>query len=93
MNPTLEAWLGHAKEHKRSAIVGVSLGGPEKHLVFQQFDNLSDDDFEDVVGMLFVLFSGSSKRSVVDRLEMMEAAYRHARLMVTLESMEAAGEA
>jgi len=93
MDETLEAWLAHAKEHKRSAIVGVSLGGPEKHLVFQQFDNLSDDDFEDVVGMLFVLFSGSSKRNVVDRLEMMEAAYRHARLMVTLESMEAAGEA
>ena len=93
MNETLEAWLAHANAYKRSAIVGVSLGGPEKHLVFQQFDDLSDDDFEDVVGMLFVLFSGSSKRTVVDRLEMMEAAYRHARMMVTLESMEAAGEA
>ena len=93
MNPSLEAWLDHAKEHKRSAIVGVSLGGPERHLVYNHFDDLSDDDFEDAVSMLFVLFSGSSKRSIVDRLEMMDAAYRHARLAVALESMEAAGEA
>jgi hypothetical protein len=93
MNETLEAWIDHANTHKRSALIGVSLGGPENVLVYNSIDEMSDDDFEDVVGMLFVLFSGSSKRNVVDRLEMMEAAYRHARLMVTLESMEAAGEA
>ena len=93
MNETIEAWLAHANAYKRSAIVGVSLGGPEKVLVYNHFDEMSDGDFEDVTSMLFVLFSGSPKRSVVDRLEMMDAAYRHARLAVTLESMEAAGEA
>ena len=93
MDETLKSWLAHADEHKRSALVGVSLGGSEKVLVYNKFDEMSDDDFEDVTSMLFVLFSGRPGRSIVDRLEMMDAAYRHARLAVTLESMEAAGKA
>lgn len=93
MDQALEAWMNHAEEHQRSAIVGVSLGGPEMHLVYNRFDDLSDQDFEDIVSMLFVLFSGRPGRSVVDRLEMMDAAYRQARVSVTLECMESAGEA
>ena len=93
MNSSLEAWLAHAEEHGRSAIIGVSLGGPERQLVYNRFDDLSDQDFEDVGAMLFVLFSGRPGRNLVDRLEMMDTAYRHARMSVTLECMEAAGEA
>jgi len=93
MNSSLEAWLAHAEEHKRAALVGVSLGGPEKVLVYNSIDDLSDNDFDDAMSMLFILFSGRPGRSLMDRLEMMDAAYRHARLAVTLECMEAAGEA
>ena len=93
MNERLKSWLDHADTYKRSAIVGVSLGGPEKVLVFQHFDQMSDDDFEDVMAMLFVLFSGRPDAPLEKRLQLMDAAWRHARLAVAFEGLPAAGEA
>ncbi len=93
MNSSLEAWLAHAETYKRSAIVGVSLGGPEKHLVFQQFDNVSDSDFEDIATMLFLLFSGREDAPLAKRLQLMDTAYQTAKAAVVLAAMPAAGEA
>jgi len=93
MNPSLETWLAHAKEHKRSAIIGVSLGGPENVLVYNSIDEMSDDDFEDVMAMLFILFSGRPDAPLEKRLQLMDAAWRHARLAVAFEGLPTAGEA
>lgn len=92
MDDKLEVWLAHAKTYKRSALVGISLGvsGAE---IYNKFDELSDDDFEDVVALLFVLFSGRPGWDTDRRLAMMDAAWRHARMAVALEGMPAAGEA
>ena len=93
MNPTLEAWLDHANTHKRSALIGVSLGGPENVLVYNSIDEMADDDFEDVMAMLFILFSGRPDAPLEKRLQLMDAAWRHARLAVAFEGLPAAGEA
>lgn len=93
MEPTLDAWLDHANTHKKSAIVGVSLGGPEKVLVYHDIKPMSDDDFEDVVAMLFILFSGRPDMPLEKKLALMDAAWRHAKLAVAFEGMPAAGEA
>ena len=93
MGETLEAWRAHANTHKRSALIGVSLGGPENVLVYQNIDEMSDDDFEDVMAMLFILFSGRPDAPLEKRLQLMDAAWRHARLVVAFEGLPAAGEA
>lgn len=93
MDETLEAWLAHAKTYKRSAIIGVSLGGPENVLVYNSIDEMSDDDFEDVMAMLFILFSGRPDAPLEKKLQLMDAAWRHARLAVAFEGLPAAGEA
>ena len=93
MDERLKAWLDHADTYKRSAVVGVSLGGPEKVLVYHDIQPMSDDDFEDVVAMLFILFSGKPEAPLEKRLQLMDAAWRHARMAVTFEGMPAAGEA
>jgi diphthamide biosynthesis methyltransferase len=93
MDERLKAWLDHADTYKRSAIVGVSLGGPENVLVYQHINEMSDDDFEDVMAMLFVLFSGRPDAPLERRLMLMDAAWRHARQAVVLEGAPAAGEA
>lgn len=92
MDERLNAWLAHAETYKRSAIVGVSLGASGAE-IYNKFDELSDDDFEDVVALLFVLFSGRPGWDMEKRLAMMDAAWRHARMAVALEGMPAAGEA
>lgn len=93
MDEKLKAWLAHANTHKRSAIVGVSLGGPESVLVYQHFEPVSDDDFMDIAAMLFVLFSGAPDAPLEKRLMLMDTAYRHARMSIALDGMPAAGEA
>jgi len=93
MDERLKAWLDHADTYKRSAIVGVSLGGPEKVLVFQNFDQMSDDDFMDIAAMLFILFSGAPDAPLEKKLLLMDTAYRHARMSIALDGMPAAGEA
>ena len=93
MDETLEAWLAHANAYKRSAIVGVSLGGPENVLVYNSIDQMSDNDFQDVMAMLFILFSGRPDAPLEKRLQLMDAAWRHARLAVAFEGLPAAGEA
>lgn len=93
MDDKLKAWLDHAETYKRSAIVGVSLGGPEKTLVYNQFDQVSDDDFEDIAAMLFILFSGAPDAPLEKKLLLIDTAYRHARMSIALDGMPAAGEA
>ena len=93
MDERLTAWLDHAKEHKRSAIVGVSLGGPENVLVYQDIQPMSDDDFEDCVAMLFILFSGAPDAPLDKKLQLIDAAWRHARMAIAFDGMPAAGEA
>jgi len=92
MDEELKAWLDHAKTYGHSAIVGISLG-PKGAEIFNHFDQLSDDDFDDVCSLLFVLFSGRPGAPVEKRLELMAAAFRHAAGAVMLEGTPAAGEA
>lgn len=92
MDDKLNAWLTHAEKNGRSAIVGISLG-PSGAEIYNKFDRLSDDDFDDVCSLLFVLFSGRPGAPVEKRLEMMMAAARHAATAIMLEGMPAAGEA
>ena len=93
MDERLKAWLDHAGEHKRSAIVGVSLGGPESVLVYNKFDDVSEDDFADIVSMLFVLFSGRPDAPLERRLTLLDAIWRHARMAIALDGLPSAGEA
>jgi len=93
MDERLKAWLDHAETYKRSAIVGVSLGGPEQTMVYNLFDQVSDDDFEDIMCMLFILFSGRPGADLDKRLLLLDMAWFHARQAIMLEGAPAAGEA
>ena len=92
MDEKLEEWCRHAEKHRRSAIVGISLG-PVGAEIYNHFDQLSDDDFDDVCACLFALFSGRPGAPLEKRLEMMMAAARHAAGVIMLEEMPPAGEA